>query len=182
MTITIAAEGNKAWLLDVDARQLNIRTIAATLVRHSRLCGWLAAEHGYTSDDLRLFFSRISRVFYSAWKNERVPEGLNCAKRYETQCQSGNLFARLIVGDTSVWDDYESSFMLIMAMFVTMPRFLHSTYSSFALCVIEAVFSGYRIYLKEHGLLTGDLQKQLIYQLQDAGREYDDFLYRRRQL
>ena len=182
MTITIAAEGNKAWLLDVDARQLNIRTIAATLVRHSRLCGWLAAEHGYTSDDLRLFFSRISRVFYSAWKNERVPEGLNCAKRYETQCQSGNLFARLIVGDTSVWDDYESSFMLIMAMFVTMPRFLHSTYSSFALCVIEAVFSGYRIYLKEHGLLTEDLQKQLIYQLQDAGCEYDDFLYRRRQL
>ena len=48
MTITIAAEGSKAWLLDVDARQLNIRTIAATLVRHSRLCGWLTAEHGYT--------------------------------------------------------------------------------------------------------------------------------------
>ena len=24
MTITIAAEGSKAWLLDVDARQLNI--------------------------------------------------------------------------------------------------------------------------------------------------------------
>ena len=72
--------------------------------------------------------------------------------------------------------------MLIMAMFVTMPRFLHSAYSRFALCVIEAVFSCYRIYLKEHGLLTEDLQKQLINQLQDAGREYDDFLCRRRQL
>ena len=182
MTITIAVEGRNACLLDVDARQLNIRTIAATLVRHSRLCGWLAADHGYTSNDLRLLYSCISRVFYSTWKNERVPEDLNCVRRFKIQCQSGNLFASLIEGDISVWDDYESAFMLIMAMFVSMPRFLHSTYSSFALCVIEAVFSGYRIYLKEHGLLTEDLQKQLISQLQDAQIEYDAFLCKRRQL
>ena len=82
-----------------------------------------------------------------------------------------------------MWDDYESAFMLIMAMFVTMPpRFLHSTYGCFALGVIKAVFSGYRIYLKEHGLMTEDLQKQLINQLQDAEIEYDDFLCKRKQL
>ena len=178
MTITIAAEGRNACLLDVEPRLLNIRTIAATLVRHSRLCGWFAAVHGYSPSDLRLLFTRISRVFYSAWKNERIPECLNCTRRFEIQCQSGKLFAMFIEGDASVWDDYESAFILILAMFVTMPRFLHSTYSRFALGVIDAVASGYMIYLKEHGLMTEDLRQQLFRQIQDARIEYDDFLCR----
>ena len=182
MTITIVAEGNRAWLLDVDARQLNIRTIAATLVRHSRLCGWLAAEHGYTSNDLRLLFSRISRVFYSAWKNERVPEDLKCNRRFEIQYDSESLFPKVIAGEDITWDEYESAFMLIMVMFIITPRFLDSTYSRFAVRIHDGVADGYRSYLKEHGLMTEDLIKQLNYQFKDAMIEYDDFLCRRKQL
>ena len=181
MIITIATEGNKAWLLDVEAIQLNIRMMAATLIRHSRLCGWLAAEHGYLLNDLRSLFSRISRTFYSAWKYERVPDGLKCNKRFEIQYDSESLFPKFIAGDASIWDEYESAFMLIMVMFIITPRFLDSTYSRFAVRIHDGVADGYRSYLKEHGLMTEDLRKQLNHQIQDAGREYD-VLYRRRHL
>ena len=172
----------KAWLLDVDARTQNIRTMATTLTRHSRLYGWLAAEHGYSLSALRLLFSRISRAFYSAWKYEKVPDCLNCNRRFEIQYDSESLFPKFIAGDVSIWDEYESAFMLIMVMFIITPRFLDSTYSRFAVRIHDGVADGYRSYLKEHGLMTEDLRKQLNYQLEDAMFEYDDFLCRRRQL
>ena len=72
--------------------------------------------------------------------------------------------------------------MLIMVMFIITPRFLDSTYSRFAVRIHDGVADGYRSCLKEHGLMTEDLIKQLNYQFKDAMIEYDDFLCRRKQL